>query len=60
MSEISSMSMIKEKATKKYRVLFLIDYIIGIAGTENQIIKLVNHLDKKKYDIYLVCLSHSD
>lgn len=38
-------------------LLFIIDYIHGTkGGTENQLIKLINGLDKKKYYIHLLAL----
>ncbi len=33
---------------------------MGVGGTENQLAKLINNLDKKRFKTYLVCLKHSD
>jgi len=43
--------------SKKIRILFIIDFIYTLSGgTENQLVKILNNLDKKKYKLYLLTL----
>lgn len=45
---------------KKIKIIFIIDFIDGITGgTENQLVKLINNLDKRKYDLHLLCLRNT-
>lgn len=44
---------------KKIKICFVID-AMEVGGTENQLAKLINNLDKKRFKTYLVCLKHSD
>ena len=47
---------LKEKIT----LLLIIDFIYGlVGGTENQVVKLINNLDKSKYDIHLLSLRNT-
>ena len=47
---------LKEKIT----ILFIIDFIYGlVGGTENQVVKIINNLDKSKYDINLLSLRNT-
>jgi glycosyltransferase involved in cell wall biosynthesis len=44
----------------KLKLLICIDFIYtDTAGTENQLIKLINNLDHNKYEIYLLCLKNT-
>jgi glycosyltransferase involved in cell wall biosynthesis len=44
----------------RLRVMFVIDFLYGLdGGTENQLVKLINNLDKRVYDIHLLCLRNS-
>ena len=46
---------------RKIKLLFMIDYIgVITAGTENQLLKILNNLDAEKYDINLVCLKETN
>jgi glycosyltransferase involved in cell wall biosynthesis len=48
------------QSTKRYVVLFIIDFIYGTTGgTENQILKLIFNIDRSKYRPYLACLTNS-
>jgi L-malate glycosyltransferase len=50
------MNAVKEKV----KILFIIDEIVHLkAGTENQLAKLINGLDKRRYDVHLFCLMPS-
>jgi L-malate glycosyltransferase len=47
----------KIKNQKKIKILFIIDFLYALTGgTENQLENLINKLDQKKYDIYLIVL----
>lgn len=38
------------------RIIYVIDFLdTNLAGTENQLIKLINGLDKKKFEVQLLC-----
>lgn len=44
----------------KVKILFIIDFLYGLhGGTENQLVKLINNLNKRVYDIHLLCLRKS-
>ncbi len=46
---------------KKIKILFIIDEIAHLnAGTEIQLARLINGLDKSSYDVHLYCLTPSD
>jgi hypothetical protein len=38
------------------RVLLLLDSVTPEAGTENQILNLIRHIDRNRVEIYLACL----
>jgi L-malate glycosyltransferase len=44
---------------KKIKVMFIIDYLKGIAGTENQLLKMISKLGLKDFELHLVCLLDS-
>lgn len=51
----------RKSSLRKIRAMFIIDFILGaMGGTENQVIKLITNLDRKKYEVYLVCLRETD
>ncbi len=40
--------------------MFCIDFIyFSTEGTENQLIKMINHLDHDRFDVYLLCLKNT-
>ncbi len=42
--------------TKKIRIIYVIDVLdTDLAGTENQLIKLIKGLDKTKFEVHLLC-----
>lgn len=45
--------------TEKIRIAFIIDAINAVAGTEKQIMEVINRLDPGLFDITLVCLRPS-
>jgi L-malate glycosyltransferase len=41
----------------KVKIMFIIDFIVGIlGGTENQLVKLLSHLSRDRYEVSLLCL----
>ncbi len=48
------------EVTGRLRILFIIDSLYGLhGGTENQVVKLINHIDRSLFDIHLLHLSNS-
>jgi len=45
---------------EKIKIAFVIDTIEQIGGTEQQLILLLEHLDRRKFEPYLICLQDSD
>lgn len=45
-----------EKTTKKTRILYLIDTLIGKGGSENNLLQVIRGLDKNLYEPYVFCL----
>lgn len=45
---------------RKIKILYIIDYLSIGGGTENQLRKMITHIDKSKFDITLVVLKHLD
>jgi L-malate glycosyltransferase len=44
----------------KTTILFIIDFIYGLSGgTETQLVRIINNLDKRKYNIRLLCLKNT-
>ncbi len=45
---------------RKIKIVFVMDFIFGnTGGTENQVIKILNNLDKNKFDLTLLCLKNT-
>jgi len=50
-----------KKGTKKIKILYFIDFIkTEFAGTEGQLLKMINGMDADKLDITLLCLENND
>lgn len=50
----------KEGRSNKIRILFIIDYLFEISGTEKHLLQLIRELDKSQFKCYLLALQHSD
>ena len=48
------------KKQKPIKLLFIIDFIDVLEGTETQLIRLIENLNKDRYSIYLICLRSSE
>ncbi len=49
-----------ENNSKKIKILFIIDFIDIMSGTESQLIKLINNLNKSEFEIQLLVLRNSE
>ena len=48
--------MVAFRMTPRIRLVYVIDILdTNLAGTENQLIKLINGLDKNRFDVHLLC-----
>ena len=47
------------KQNKKIKIGFLIDEI-NIGGTENQLLKILEYIDKNRFQVHLICLRNSN
>ena len=45
---------------RKPKILFIIDYLYEIGGTEKHLLQLLNNLTKSKYETYLLALDYSE
>ena len=43
---------------KKIKILYIIDYLSIGGGTENQLRKLINYIDKDKFEVSVVVLKY--
>lgn len=47
------------KLSRKIKIVYIIDMLkTDLAGTENQLIKVINGLDRNKFEVSLVCLKN--
>lgn len=54
------LKMPRSNSRKKIKILFMIDFLYEpVGGTENQLIKIINNLNNKKYDIHLLSLRNT-
>lgn len=55
---VASPSTHERKMNRKIKLTYIIDILdTNLAGTENQLIKMINGLDKRRFELELICFS---